>query len=254
MSVKTQVRIGRFAWVMAWVGPVIGQLHALARHATTDGKEDLQQQLTAAWAEPAADLLQPLLDWGHPDIVYITCGKIWFPVFLAFTLCATSGVRPVRFEKWAWRSAIAAYTLATGAVLLTYWTQWAGDYNGDGIEGTLFTLAWFLTLPGLLLTLLSSTVLGVTLMVKRFRPTLPALLLALLIPLAFGISEVTSMGSAALPVMFAYGILGRRIVGATSTRHRGHRSWLPDRPRNSSTAPTPAILSHGSWATCRGRR
>lgn len=38
-------------------------------------------------------------------------------------------------------------------------------------------------------------------------------------------------------------------------RHRNHdRSWLPDGPRNSSTAPTPAILQHGSWATCRGRR
>jgi hypothetical protein len=220
VSVQTQVGIGRFAWVMAWVGLVIGQLHALARHATADGKEDLQQQLTAAWAEPAADLLRPLLDWAHPDIVYITYGKIWFPVFLAFTLCAYVVYlrrQPVSFEKWAWRSAIAAYTLATAAVLLTYWTQWTGDYNGDGIEGALFTLAWFLTLPGLLLTLLSSTVLGLTLLVKRFRPTLPAILLALLIPLAFGITEVTSMGSAALPVMFAYGILGRRIARAEST-------------------------------------
>ena len=119
VSVKTQVRIGQFAWVMAWVGLAVRQLHALARHATTDGKEDLQQQLPAAWAEPAADLLQPLLDWGHPDIVYITYGKIWFPVFLAFILCAyVVYLRrlPVGFEKGAWRSAIAAYTLATGAV------------------------------------------------------------------------------------------------------------------------------------------
>ena len=142
-------------------------------------------------------------------------------MFLAFTLCAyVVYLRrlPVGLEKWAWRSAIAAYTLATGAVLLlTNWTQWTGDYNGDGIEGTLFTLAWFLSLPGFLLTLLSSAVLGVTLVVKRFRPTLPALPLALLIPLAFGITEVTSMGSAALPVMFVYGILGRRIAGAAST-------------------------------------
>ena len=108
------------------------------------------------------------------------------------------------------------------------------------LEGTLFTLAWFLSLPGFLLTLLSSAVLGVTLVVKRFRPTLPALLLALLIPLAFGITEVTSMGSAALPVMLAYGILGRRIAGAASTPTPQHdRSWLPERPRNSSTAPHP---------------
>ena len=47
---------------------------------------------------------------------------------------------------------------------------------------------------------------------------LPALLLALMIPLAIGILEVTSMGSAALPVMFAFGILGRRIARAEVPR------------------------------------
>jgi hypothetical protein len=32
------------------------------------------------------------------------------------------------------------------------------------------------------------------------------------VPLALGILQVTSMGSAALPVMFAFGLLGRRIA------------------------------------------
>ena len=81
-------RIGRFAWVMAWVGLVVGQLHALSRFATADGKEDLELPWTAAWAEPAADVFAPLLDWADPDLVYVTYGKIWFPVFVAFTLCA----------------------------------------------------------------------------------------------------------------------------------------------------------------------
>jgi hypothetical protein len=219
-SVDTQRRIGRFAWVMAWVGLVVGQLHALARFATEDGKEDLELPLTSAWAEPAADLLQPLLGWADPDIVYITYGKVWFPVFVAFTLCAFVVYRrrrPAGFEKWAWRAAITAYALASAGVFLDYWTQWTGDYNGDGIEGKLFTLAWLVTVPSFLMFLLSSTALGVTLLVKRFRPTLPAVLLALLVPLAIGILQVTSMGSAALPVMFAFGILGRRIARAEST-------------------------------------
>ena len=81
-------RIGRIAWVMAWVGLVVGQLHALSRFATADGKEDLELPLTEAWARPAADALAPLLNWADPDIVYVTYGKIWFLVFLAFTLCA----------------------------------------------------------------------------------------------------------------------------------------------------------------------
>lgn len=207
--------IGRFAWVMAWVGLVVGQLHALARFETADGREDLELPLTNAWAEPAADVLSPLLDWANPDIVYITYGKIWFPVFLAFTLCAFMVYRrrePGRFEKWAWRFALTGYVIATVAVCLDYWTQWTGSYDGDGIEATLFTVAFAVTVPGLLLTLLGSTVLGVTLLAKRFRPASAALLLALMIPLALGILQVTSMGSAALPVMFAFGIMGRRIA------------------------------------------
>jgi hypothetical protein len=70
--------------------------------------------------------------------------------------------------------------------------------------------------------LLGSTALGVTLLVKRFRPVLPAVLLALIIPLSIAILQVTSMGSAALPVMFAFAILGRRIARAESpTSARG---------------------------------
>ena len=216
VSEETQRRIGRLAWVMAWVGLVGGQLHALARFATADGKEDLEVPLTAAWAEPAADLLTPLLGWADPDLVYVHYGKIWLPVFVAFTLCACVVYRrrqPAGWERWAWRAAIPAYALACVAVFLDYWTQWtAGGYQAGGVQEALFTLGWFVTVPGLLLTLLCSTVLGVTLLAKRFRPVLPALLLALVLPLAVGILQVTSMGSLALPVMFAFGILGRRIA------------------------------------------
>jgi hypothetical protein len=209
--------IGRFAWVMAWVGLVVGQLHALARFRTEDGKEDLELPLTAAWAEPADDLLSPLLGWADPDVVYVMYGKIWFPVFLAFTLCAVVVYRrrqTVGFEKWAWRLAIAVYAVACVGVFLDYWTQWTGSYNGDGVEALLFTIGTWITFPALFLMLLTTTLLGVTLLIKRFRPVLPALLLALMIPLAIGITQVTSMGSAALPVMFAFGILGRRIARA----------------------------------------
>ena len=49
--------IGRCAWVAAWVGLVVGQLHALSRFATTEGAEDLALPATAAWAVPAAKAL-----------------------------------------------------------------------------------------------------------------------------------------------------------------------------------------------------
>ncbi|MGI8947917.1 MAG: hypothetical protein ACR2FV_08085 [Ornithinimicrobium sp.] len=214
-SEENQRRIGRFAWVMAWVGLVVGQLHALSRYATTDGQEDLELPLTAAWANPATELLAPLLTWANPDVVYVTYGKIWFPVFAAFTLCAYvvyQRRQPSGSEKWVWRFALTGYTIACVAVFLEYWTQWTGSYNGDGIQGLLFSFAWVVILPGLLLTLLGSTALGITLLLKRFRPALAAWLLAAMIPFALVILQVTSMGSVALPVMFAFAILGRRIA------------------------------------------
>ncbi len=218
-SEEIQRRIGRFSWVMAWVGLVVGQLHALSRFATPDGRADLELPLVKAWAEPAAVLLDPLLAWGSPEVVYVTYGKVWLPVFVAFTLCAYVVYRrrqPDGAETWAWRVAITGYVVSCAAVFLDYWTQWTGAYNGDGIEGALFSAAFLVTVPGLLLTLLGSSALGVTLLVKRVRPVLPAVLLAAAIPLAFAMLQVTSMGSLALAVVFAFGILGRRIA-RTST-------------------------------------
>src|SRR3954469_5457906 len=120
-------RIGRFAWVMAWVGLVGGQLHAMARHNTADGKEDLQLWATQVWSDPARDFFKPLLDWADPDAVYLTYGKIWLPVFVAFTLCAFAVYRrrlPRGFERVAWRVALGGYCLACVSVLLDYYTQW----------------------------------------------------------------------------------------------------------------------------------
>ncbi len=230
-SPHVQRRIGSLAWVAAWVGLVAGQLHALARFATADGKEDLELPLTAAWAEPAADLLRPLLDWGDPDLVYVTYGKIWCPVFTAFTLCAFVVYhrrRPTGFERWVWRAALTGYVLGCVATFLDYWTQWTGDYN------VLFDLGWYVTVPSFLIDLVATTALGVTLLVTRFRPTLPALLLALYIPLAAAILQVTSMGSAALPVMFAFGILGRRIAREITAPAKGPTHTAGDAERSAA--------------------
>jgi hypothetical protein len=70
--------------------------------------------------------------------------------------------------------------------------------------------------PGILLTMVGSTVLGTTLLVRGSAPRLPALLLALAIPLAWLILQATSLGNAALPIMFAFGILGRRLASGSA--------------------------------------
>jgi hypothetical protein len=209
-SSSSQHTVGRLAWTAAWVGLVVGQLHALARHNTADGAGDLSNPLTRFWSDPARSALRPLLDWADVDTVYLTYGKIWLPVFAAFTACAFVVRRrrsPVGFERWAWRVALTGYVGACIGVLLDYYTQWT-SYLPDAVAVPMFIV----TVVAMLLTLVGSTLLGIALLRRGGTAKTPAWLLALTIPLAFGALQFTSMGSAALPVMFAFGLLGRRIA------------------------------------------
>ena len=204
-----RVLVGRYAWWSAWVGLVVGQLHALARYRTADGAGDLDNPLTRAWAEPAGRALRPLLDWADPDVVYFAYGKIWLPVFLGFFLCALLVRRdrqPVAFEKWAWRVVLVGYGWAVLGVAGDYWLQW-----GHG-NAALLDITFLATLPALLITLVGSSVLGVALLRKGLRPRSAAWLLAGTFPAALLLMSITSQGSAALPVMFAFGILGRSMA------------------------------------------
>jgi hypothetical protein len=212
-SPVTQERIGRFAWAMAWFGLVAGQLHALARFATEDGKSDLDVAAVRAWAEPAADAVSPLLDWAGADTVYLTYGKLWLPIFLSFTLCAFvvhrrrqehGAVRGA--ERWAWRIALTGYVLATISVTAEYWTMWTS------IDDSLLDGIFLATIPVMLLTMLGSTFLGIVLIRRGLG--LPAWLLAVAFPGVFVISSITSLGNVVLPLAFAFGILGRRIAVA----------------------------------------
>lgn len=200
--------IGRLAWAAAWIALVAGQLHALARHRTEDGRGDLDLTTTRFWAEPAGDFFSPLLTWGSPDLVYVTYGKVWLPIFIAFTACAFvvhRHRRPVGAERWIWRVTLFAYVGACVSVAAEYWLQW-GSQTSD-----LLDLVFLATLPFVLLTVLSSTALGVTLLVKRVRPLAPGVLLALVLPGAVLIPMVTSLGNITLPVAFAFAVFGRRL-------------------------------------------
>jgi uncharacterized membrane protein YhaH (DUF805 family) len=208
LTAQTRRRIGASAWATAWFGLVLGQLHALSRHQTVDGREDLELAATRFWSDPAREVLRPLLDWADPDTVYLTYGKLWIPVFACLTACAYVCLRdraPRGFERVAWWAALTTYVAATLSVIAYYGLQWNGF---NAVEGPAEILM-FTSLPLLVLT---STVLGITLLVKRFRPRAAAWLLALVIPLMIGITEVTSLGSGILPVAFAFALLGRRMA------------------------------------------
>jgi len=210
-SITARRRIGRFAWAMAWFGLVAGQLHALARFATEDGKSDLDAAVVRAWAEPAADAVSPLLTWSGAETVYLTYGKLWLPVFVAFTLCAfvvrrrrteAGAIRGA--ETWAWRIVLPAYGLACVSVAAEYWSMWTSI--DDGLLDTIFLAS----IPVMLVTMLSSTFLGIVLVRRGLG--LPGWLLAVAFPGVFVISSITSLGSVVLPLAFAFGILGKRIA------------------------------------------
>ena len=65
---------------------------------------------------------------------------------------------------------------------------------------------------GLLVTLLGSTLLGISLLRNGFRPRLAAWLLVLAFPWTFAVLQVTSLGSVVLSVAFAFGVIGRQLV------------------------------------------
>jgi hypothetical protein len=193
--------LGKAAFWSAAFATVLAPLHALARYATEDGKEDLDLPGVRAWAEPARDALEPLLDWASPDTVYLTYGKAWFPVFLIATLTAlvtrarrgeTRGA-----EKWGWRIASVGYVLATLSVLGDYWTPYLDESF------------LFLGMPGMLLSLVGSTVLGIGLLHRGYRPRTTAVLLVLWIPLMIVISNLVALGAAALPFLWAWGVTGQ---------------------------------------------
>jgi hypothetical protein len=207
--------VGRAAWIAAWAGVILAPIHALSRFATADGREDLDFTPTRLWAEPAADRLRPLLDWADPDTVYVTYGKGWFLIFLAATACAfvVRGARSprglggpplVRLERIAWPVALTGLVLATASVVGDYFTPWIDESF------------LFLGIPGMLISVLGSLLLGVALLRRGFRPRTTGWLLVLWFPLLVVLSSVVALGAAALPMVFAWGLAGRAMSSAGS--------------------------------------
>lgn len=193
--------IRKIAWVPVGIAAVLAPLHALARFATTDGKEDLDSGVVRSWAEPAARALQPLLDWADADTVYRTYGKGW-PVLIAATIVSAVLVRnsrrPGRLERWGWRLTLPGLTLMVLGLFGFFWVGQDIAYVAAG-------------LPGFLLAVAGSLILGIALLRDGFRPWLvPALLLGWL-PLDIVLSGVLSAGAGTVPMMAAWALAIRTV-------------------------------------------
>lgn len=191
LSARTERWVVRLTWITAWLGLVGGQLHALARHATPDGRGDLDQSpLTSLWSRPASEALSPLLDWADPHTVYVTYGKLWLPVCAAFTLCAflvRAHRAPVGAERWGWRLVLTAHVLMTLSVVGDYFTPW--------IDQSFM----FVGMPSAALMLLGAPLLGVALLRRGFRPRITAWLLILWLPSLLAITQVTRWAARCCP-------------------------------------------------------
>jgi hypothetical protein len=194
--------VGIAAWVVAWVGVVLAPIHALSRFATAAGTGDLESPVVRAWAEPAARLLRPLLSWSDADTVYVTYGRVWLPLLLVATVCAfvvRSKRDPHGGERWAWWIALTGYVVATVSVFGDYFTPWMDQSFA------------FVGIPGLLISMLGSTMLGIVMLRRGYRPRATGWLLTVWFPLFFLLSSVIAMGAALLPMLWAWGIAGRSL-------------------------------------------
>lgn len=214
---EVRARLVRAAWTTAWLGLVVGQLHAMARHQTVGGRDDLDSPLVAAWSDPARHAFAPLLGWASPDTVYLTYGKVWLLVEAGRFVAAyvvwrarTEAGAVHGAERWAWRLALPGYALMTLMSGAEYWTQWGA------MDATMLDTVFLVSLPVALGEMLASTFLGVVLL--RRGLTLTGWVLALGLPLTIAIASVTSIGNSALPAAFVMAALAGR-GGARRGRH-----------------------------------
>ena len=204
------------AWVTAAAGTVVGQLHALAR-ARAHPDDFVESPLARAWGEPATRLLQPLLDWSDPWTVYVTYGKIWGPVCLAFTAAAYLVFRhrePSGVERRLWQLALIGYLAMTLSVCGDYFTPWWMDQM------------FIVGIGAMLIIGLGGIPLGILMLRHGFRPRITPVLLISFLPFMFAITELTSLGSALLPLMWGWAIAAHAAISDRNRSPDGLRHAL----------------------------
>ena len=191
------------AMIMAAVGTVVGQLHALARGQAHPGDFE-ESPLFTAWAKPAIAALRPLLDWSDPWTVYVTYGKIWVPAAIAFTAAAFLVYwhrRPTGAERRLLQIQLGGYGLMTVSIVGDYFTPWMDQLFVVGIAA-------------MLIIGLGGIPLGIVMLRNGFRPRVTPILLMIFLPFLFAITTVTSLGSALLPLMWGWAVAARAVVSA----------------------------------------
>ncbi len=208
--------VGFYAVVAAAVALIGAPLLALSYFAIGDGKKELDTGTVSAWADPARRLAGGLLTFASPDRVYATYIQVFAVLLPSVLLCALAArsLRPqttTRPERWGWRLALTGYFLlalgiAVASILLV----------GAAPSGTVVNIPFVaFVVPGLLLSTVGSTTLGIALIRAHYAPRSTAWLLALAFPLWFVGSFVLGHNSIGLlPLFIAWATTGRRFQRA----------------------------------------
>ncbi len=200
---------GLYAALAAVAAVLLAPLLAMSYFATSEGAEELETGTVSAWAEPARDVAGGLLTWASPERVYSTYVQAFALLFAGVFLCALAvraRRKPVRrAERWGWRIALTGYGLATAGLVGAFFTL----IPGDPANAALNVVFLALLLPGMFVSVIGSTVLGIALVRDGYRPRLTAWLLALAFPSMVVVPVLLGHNSLGmLPLMVAWGATG----------------------------------------------
>lgn len=125
-SSNSMERRGLVALLGGILGILYAPFYALAYFATEDGASSLEAPLAEAWAGALRPILEPLLTFASPEVVYLTYGKSFTFVVLGWmagllALHAHQAPRAGRLEKWGFRVAFAGSVLALVGSIGVYW-------------------------------------------------------------------------------------------------------------------------------------
>jgi hypothetical protein len=207
-----QVRwTGLAAMIGGALGVLVSPLYSLAYFASSDGAADTQSAATQAWAEPARDLLGPLLSFASPDVVRFTYGKLFLFIWIGM-LAGLIGLhtrhagRGGRLERWGFRASF------TGLLLLII-----GAFGASWLMIEVFFVAFIV--PGLLLFTFGVSIFGLGTWRAGVAPRTGALLLVVGgFPGTFLISEIATLGGGLVLVYLAWMVLGHAVWSETARR------------------------------------
>ena len=168
--------MGAYAALSALAVLIISPLLALAYFATSDGAYERGSSTVTMWATPTAKLAGGLLTFSSAEHVYSTYLQAFALIFPSILLCAwvARSRRPdarSRPERWSWRAAMAGYAVMSAGLIVAFCLEAATWVIGtDPHNGPLNVVFLALLVPGILLSTLGSSVLGLSLVRSQYAP------------------------------------------------------------------------------------